>query len=63
MRLWEYRPSAAYTSEFTQTLPESDTTGIKSIEGLLWLKRGAGEGDATKYLVQIIEQPFQVTAF
>ena len=63
MRRREYHPRAAYASKFTLTLPERVAGGIKAIEGLLWLERGAGKGDAARYLVQIINEPFQIIAF
>ena len=62
MRCWEYRLGAAYTSEFTQTFPKSGTGGVETIESLLWFEQGVGKGDATRYLVQIIDKPNQITA-
>ena len=43
VRCWEYHPSFAHPPEFAQTLPESGTGRIETIEHLCQLER-SGEG-------------------
>jgi len=57
VRCREYRPSAAYVSEFAQTLLESSAGRIETIEGLKLLKWSAGEGDVAAHFVQIVNKP------
>jgi hypothetical protein len=40
---------------------ESGTARIETIESLRWLKQRAGRGNAATYLVQIFNQPHQIT--
>ena len=44
------------------TLPGSGTRRIETIEGLRWLKRGAGRRDVATYLIQIVDEPHQILA-
>jgi hypothetical protein len=48
-------------SKFAETFPETGTGRIEIIESLGWLKRRAREGDAVTYIVQIVNQPHQIT--
>ena len=62
VRRREYPPRTAYSSEFSQTLSESGTGGIEIIESLIWLQRGVKGIDVATRLIQIVDEPHQITA-
>ena len=59
---WKYRPSTAYASEFVQTLRESGSGRIETIDSLRELKRRVRKGDLATYPVQIVNEPRQIIA-
>ena len=59
---WEHRPSAAYASEFVQTLRESGSGRIETIDYLREFKRKVRKGDLATYLVQVVNEPRQIIA-
>ena len=54
MRCRQYCSRAAYASELTQTLPEGETGGVESIEGLQQLEWGVKKRDMMTNIVQIV---------
>ena len=62
MRCRQYCSRAAYASELTQTLPEGETGGVESIEGLQQLEWGVKKRDMMTNIVQIVNEPHQIIA-
>jgi len=49
-------------SEFTKTLPESETGRVEIIESLQWLERGGRKRGKTTHRVQIVDKSHQILA-
>lgn len=63
IRCGEYFLGATYGPQLTQTLPRGEAKRIESAESLRWLECGVGKSDAVTYLVQVVDEPYQVVVF
>ena len=57
---WEYPPIAAYAPELAQTLPRSNTGGLKNVESLCCVVSIEPKRQGKTHPVQEVDQPSRI---